>query len=213
MFAAMLRAQWRWARLPIALLTVLAFAIPLLSVRLLEASDPRYVMATMQQWAVAYAALAGLVGLFLALAAWSSDHRGRHVYALALPLPRWRFVLNRYAAGAMMTVVPTLALLVSAFLATRNGVVPVGLHTYIGALALRFMLASLVGFSVFFLVASSSARMAAYVLSAMVAIVVADILLNSAGLDYSLTSHIMDVVFAKPGLLAAFTGRWMLLDV
>lgn len=213
MFAAMLRAQWRWTRLPVVLVTLLAFTIPLLSVHLLESNDPRFVMASMQSWAVAYSALAGLVGLFFALAAWSSDHRLRHVYALSLPLPRWRFVLNRYAAGAIFIVLPTVALLVSAFLATRGDVVPTGLHTYIGSLGLRFLLASLVAFSVFFLVASSSMRAAAYVLSALVAIVVADVLLNSAGMDFSLTGHLMDLVFSKPGLLAAFSGRWMLLDV
>src|SRR3954463_15223225 len=101
MLAAITRTQWKWTRGVVLLATLVAFAIPLAS---LQAARDSYsagdYVAQMQIWGVGYSLLAAGTGLLVALAAWSHDHRGRHVYALSLPVTRARYALLRFTAGA-----------------------------------------------------------------------------------------------------------------
>lgn len=214
MWRAILESQWRWSRGLILLGVLLVFAIPLLSIRMAASAETLVTfISTIASWGVGYAVAAGTLGLMTAIAAWSFDHRLRHIYALSLPLPRWRYVAYRYASGVAMLVIPTAALLVSAEIAAHSKLVPATLHAYPLALTLRFAFAMLVAYSLFFAVASATPRTAGYILGLLASIVVAQVLFSSASLNLNLISRALDLVFAAPGLLAVFGGRWMLIDV
>jgi hypothetical protein len=111
MFREILRTQWKWAWSVVLFCAVGAFALPLLSIQgtmteepgtqlaIYGVSDAQIFVTTMERWAPLYTLLAAGLGLALAVLAWSADHRGRHVYALSLPVERWRFVLLRFGGG------------------------------------------------------------------------------------------------------------------
>src|SRR5690348_12465716 len=94
MFAAILRTQWKWTRGFALVAFVLGFAIPLLSLLALETGRmefaPNLIVRSMNTFGLFYALLAGAAGLACAMFAWGHDHRGRHVYALSLPISRAR---------------------------------------------------------------------------------------------------------------------------
>src|SRR5690242_20543233 len=121
MYLALLYQQWKWARPVIVLGAVAAFAVPLLSVHGagagMEHKEAAEFLGSVQLWGVLYPTLAGAIGVLTAIALWTPDHRGRHVYALALPVARWRYVLLRYGAGVALVGIPILALLLGSVVA------------------------------------------------------------------------------------------------
>lgn len=218
MFRQILQVQWKWGALPLALGAVAAFALPILSVQgfgTVAAShlDAVRLLDAMQSWSVAYPVLAGAVGLVAALTAWGHDHRGRHVYALTLPVARWRYALFRFGAGALLIVPTVAALWVGALMAGAASTVPVGLHVYAGALALRFGIATLLTYAFFFAVASGTSRTAGAVLGSIAVVVVVQVLLNVAGVHTTFLPTVLQHVYAWPGPFELLTGRWMLINV
>jgi hypothetical protein len=135
------------------------------------------------------------------------------VYALSLPLPRWHYALLRFTAGAVLMAAPIVALWIGALLATATAQIPPGLQAYPNALALRFALAALTAYAVFFAISSGTTRTAGYVLSIIAALFVAQLLLGAAGLSENIIHVLFDRVITWPGPLEIFTGRWMLIDV
>jgi hypothetical protein len=214
MWRVMLETQWKWTRGMLLLLAVVSFALPLVSVRAsLGARTESLFISAMQGWSVGYAVTAAGLGLVMAILTWSYDHRLRHVYALSLPLARWRYVLLRFSAGLLLLLLPIAALFVGAEIVSASTVIPTTLHSYPVALTLRFAFATLVAYAVFFAVSSATARTAGYILGTIAVVMVAQILLESAGSHLSVVGYVVDLVFATPGLLAVFSGRWMLIDV
>src|SRR2546423_6684162 len=136
MFRAIVETQWKWSRGAVLLATLVAFVIPLGSLQSAkDAWNPADFVTRMQVWGIAYALLAGAVGLLVALIAWGHDHRGQHVYALTLPITRARYVLMRLGAGMLFLAPPVVALLLSGLIVSASGLIPVGLHAYPIALA------------------------------------------------------------------------------
>lgn len=214
MFKAILKTQWKWTRTAVLLGVVAGFATPLLSVSSSrDAGSARTLIGTMQTWGTAYALLAGAVGLFVAWLAWSSDHRGHHVYALSLPVARWRYVLMRFGAGVVFLIPIVIALCVGALLAVGTATVPNGLHVYPMALTLRFAFAALVSFAIFFGISAASVRAAAVILSAVGVVIAAQFLTDAMGLHWNVGSHAIDFLMVYPGILSVFSGRWTLIDV
>ena len=217
MFRAILFQQWRWTRLIVALSTVAAFAIPLFSVRgsaaNLEHKEAASFLGDVQSWGVLYPTLAGALGVLLAITLWTPDHRGRHVYALALPIPRWRLVTYRYLAGLTLLAAPVIGLTLGTLLASGTASLPTGLHAYPLGLSVRFALAAVVAFTLFFSVSSGTARTAGTILGAVAALVVFQVLLSAAGSEANILMPIVNVLLTAPGPFAIFTGRWMLVDV
>jgi len=218
MFRVILYSQWKWSRLIVAFGTVAGIALPILSVRAAGADDSgplraASVLAGMRSWSVLYPVLAAALGLLIAVAAWAPDHRGSHVHALSLPVPRWRYVLMRFAAGLTLLAAPVVALLVGALLATGTAAIPPGLQGYPVALALRFSLAVFVAFALFFAVSAGTARTAGAILGVIATLAVVQVLASAAGVDVDLFGRLQVLVLNWPGPLAVFTGRWMLLDV
>lgn len=215
MFEAILRTQWKATRAMVLLTTLLAFALPLASLQAArdDLSAQQFVM-TMQAWGGGYSVLAALLGLLVALAAWRPDHVGHHVYALSLPLPRSRYALFRFGAGAAFLAPSIVALLIGALVVTFSGAVPQGLHGYPLALTLRFAFASAVAYALFFAIASSTSRTAGLIIAAMVGVVFAQYLLSVvANTNADILGPILDFILFRPGILSVFAGRWMLVDV
>ena len=218
MFRAILFTQWRWARLPLALATIAAFGLPLLSVQgtgwpSLTRYDAAWVLGAVMQWSVWYPALAAGLGLLLATTAWASDHRGRHVYALSLPVKRWRFALLRFAAGAALLAAPLALFLAGATLAGAATRLPPGLHAYPVALTVRFALATLMAYAIFSAISAGTPRVAGYVLLVVGLVVGLHLVLSMAGLQTNLFQSLFDRLTIWPGPFEVFTGRWMLIDV
>jgi hypothetical protein len=210
--------QWEWSRLVVLLGVLGAFALPLLSIQ--ETGDPnttnwgaRMLLSSVQSWSVLYPALAATLGLLIALAAWGADHRGRHIYALSLPTPRWHYVLQRFGAGLVLLMAPALTLWIGALLAAGAANIPAGLQAYPGSLALRFALAMAVAYAVFFAVAAGTTRTAGYVLAVVGAIVVVQVLASTAGVELHLLPSVGERMLLWPGPFEIFSGRWMLIDV
>ena len=218
MFRVILYSQWKWSRLIVVVGTVAAFALPVISMQGATASargplQTQDLLRAVQSWGTLYPVLAAALGLLVAIATWAADHRGRHIHALTLPIPRWRYVLLRFGAGVTLLAGPVLAVLLGAVLATAMATIPPGLQGYPIALALRFAIAVLVAYAVFFAISAGTARTAGVILGAIGALVLIQILANLANVELDLLAVLQLVVLNWPGPFAVFTGRWMLVDV
>ena len=216
MFQAILMTQWKWSRVVLLPLGVLAFAVPILSVR--GAGDAygvpaAMILANVQTWGLAYPFLAMVLGLALSVAIWSPDRAGRHVYALSLPLPRWHYVLLRFGAGALLLAAPVLLLWIGALLATSTAALPPGLHAYPTALMARFALATVISFAVAFALLAGSSPVVRTLLSTLGLLVMLQVVISMIGFDLNLLGPLGTGLFEWPGPLEILTGRWMLIDV
>jgi hypothetical protein len=213
MFRAILRTQWKATRTLVLLAALIAFGLPLVSLRGARgARDATEFIGAMQSWAGGYALLAAGLGLLVAMAAWQPDHAGRHVYALALPVSRAKYTLLRMGAGALFLLPAVIALLVGALIVTVSDV-PTGLHAYPFALTLRFALAAAVAYAIFFAIASATPQTAGVILGAVAAVLFTQYLLSVMGSGQDILSPIANFIFVRPGVLSIFTGRWALIDV
>jgi hypothetical protein len=224
-FKEMLRAQWKWSWGAVLLASVAAFSIPLVSLQnaVIEGnssqaryswmSEAEHFLSVMDRWGVFYTVVAVAIGLAVAVLAWSADHRGRHVYTLVLPIERWRFVLLRFAAGGSLLLVPATVLLVGCLLAVGSVAIPAGLTAYPLELALRFTLAAVVAYGIFFAISSGTTRTAAMVLTPLLGLVLIDVVLSSVGVKLELLQNTALALFEWPGVMEVFTGRWLLIDV
>ena len=218
MFRAILYSQWKWSRLIVALGTLAGFALPLVSLQGAARADrspleAEALLHAVQAWGVLYPLLAAALGLMVAIVTWAPDHRGRHIHALTLPLARWRYVLLRFATGATVLAGPILGVSIGALIAVAAATLPPGLHGYPLALAVRFALAALVAYALFFAVSAGTARTAGIILGVIGAIVVVQVFASVANLELNVADHLQMVLTNWPGPLAVFTGRWMLIDV
>lgn len=214
MFREIFVTQWKWTRTVVLIASVIAFALPLTALQAAHsAQNAETFVWQMERWGPSYSVLAAAVGLLVALAAWANDHRGRHVYALALPVSRARYVMMRLGAGAAFVIVPILALLMGSVLVAWFGGIPTGLNVYPVALTVRFALAALVAYAIFFAVSAATPKTAGVVLGAIAALLLVQYGLSVANVRYDVLSRVADFLFSSPGLLSVFAGRWMLIDV
>lgn len=216
MLNAMIRIQWKACRHLVIALAVAALSLPIVSVRVgwhdPAANLPRFLIEQ-QLWGLFYPALAGIVAIVLGTTIWLSDRRGHHIYALLLPIARWRYVLLRYLAGLVLLLPILLALWLGALVATLGLDLPPGIRVFPHALALKFALTLVLLFGFAFAAASASTRAIGIgfrVLGLFLAVHVAVVLLRPG------TNLLWTVVTALgtwPGPLAPLGGRWMLIDV
>src|SRR5712691_12923975 len=128
MYRVILYSQWKWSRLIVLLGTVAGFALPIVSLQGAAGADrnplaAQELLRAVQSWGTLYPVLAATLGLLVAIATWAPDHRGRHIHALSLPLPRWRYVLLRFASGVTVLAGPILAVVAGALLATWSATI------------------------------------------------------------------------------------------
>src|SRR5881392_3884540 len=176
MYRVILYSQWKWSRLIVLLGTITGFALPIISLQGAAGADrnplaAQELLRAVQSWGTLYPVLATTLGLLAAIATWAPDHRGRHIHALSLPLPRWRYVSLRFGAGAALLAAPIVAVSAGALLATWSATIPAGLQGYPVALAVRFALAVLVAYAVFFAVSAGTARTAGIILGILGSII------------------------------------------
>ena len=218
MFRQILYTQWKWSRLVLLLLVLAAFATPVMSVRSLgdpgiQGWDVRTALLDVEGWGFIYPFLAVGVALLLSLTTWGPDHAGKHVYALSLPVPRWHYALLRFSAGLVLMSAVVFAVWLGALVATATVALPPGLHAYPHALALRFALAAVVAYAVFFAISAGTNRIAGYVLGALGGLILLQVVAAIAGIDTSLLPTVIGALVVWPGAFEIFTGRWMLIDV
>jgi hypothetical protein len=215
-FRVILWNQWRWSKLVIVFGTVVAFALPILSVqgatRGTSELRPVELLMFLQGWGILYPTTACALGLLVAMAAWAPDHRGRHIHTLSLPIPRWQFVLLRFSAGALLLLLPIVALLIGAILASKGAAVPPGLRTYPLSLGFRFGLATMIAFALFYAISGGTPRTAGIMLGTVFALVLIQTISSTIGFSLHL-GELLEYSLSLPGPLALFTGRWMLIDV
>jgi hypothetical protein len=217
-FKQVLIAQWLWARLALVVLAVIGFGIPLASV--FYGADLNGAAASrVGEWLVAadriaqvlpYFAL--LAGVLVGVMAWTPDIAGRHVYALSLPVSRAYFVTLRFAAGAVLTLVPAGAFALGAVIASLVVALPPGVHAHPAEVAARFWLATLTVYAIIFAISSASRRGQIAIISVIGGAVLVDILLLTLSADFSITAEAFTLLTNWPGPLAILAGRWALFD-
>jgi hypothetical protein len=220
MYRQVLLAQWIASRQAVLTFVVLAFAAPLMAVYF-GTSGADADLAQVRGWltgaervGVALPLIALFLGVLVGMAAWAPDHLGGHVYALTLPLPRWQFVLLRFAAGVTLLAAPILALGLGSLLATLAVTLPAGIHAYPLPLTVRFALASLLCFAIFFSAAIATKRGVLTVLSVIAGVLLADLLHGMlSDSSFSVTGWLFTSLTTWPGPLAILMGRWALFDV
>jgi ABC-type transport system involved in multi-copper enzyme maturation permease subunit len=215
MLKAMIRIQWKACWHLVLALAVAAFALPLVSVRLgwKGAANLPFYLTQLQLWGLLYPTLALITAIVLAVAAWASDRRGHHTYAMLLPIPRRRYVLLRYLTGLVMMIPIVLALWLGAILATTTLELPPGIRVFPHAIALKFTLSLLVLFGFAFAAAAASGRTLGYglrLLGLFLAVHVALLMLTPRT---NLIWSLVGILTSWPGPLAPLGGRWMLIDV
>lgn len=219
MYRQILYVQWCALRLPVVLLGVLAFALPLLTVTYgggLEGAPPGQVaqwLYAAQQIGQLVPYVAMLAGVLLGIGSWAPDHAGKHVYALSLPVTRARYVWLRFAAGTTLLLVPVTAIGIGALVATVSVRLPSGVHAYPLALTARFLLASFVCYAIFFTIAISTRRAALAVLGGIGGLLLADAVLWGFGVGATVTPTVFMWLTNWPGPLSILIGRWALFDV
>jgi hypothetical protein len=230
MFYQMLFLHWKTVRFGLIPFILAAFGLPLLTVQgvMSSSGDPAEstvlagrLLSQMVAWTPLYPLLAALVGVTVALSAWNSDHRGDHVYALTLPLPRWRYVSLKMGGGALLLLLPFLACWVGCLLATATLEIPEGFRAYPSALAFRFLLSSLILYALLFAMAAGTMRTALWFLGGFTALavlggVVPSFLANTmfpALEGWSFLDWFVNASLTWPGPFEVLTGSWMLVDV
>jgi hypothetical protein len=212
-----LSSQWHWSRWGLIPATVGAFTIPVMAVQGFNDAGAsgfqiNLLLLIAANWAPAYPLLAAGAGMLLGLTAWSADHRGRHVYARSLPISRMQFVFLRYAAGLVLLLAPVVGLWLGAVVSSISVDLPIVLRTYPHSLALRFLLAGVLSYTIFFAVASSTSRVAGAILVIIVAAVALQFFSKLFGLDVDVASAVGSASMSWPGPFEIFGGRWMLVD-
>ena len=228
MYHPMLSLHWKQARLLLLPMVFAAFALPLLNVQGMGSPVGATGISYIAYWAVSssnlwislYPLLAIVVGVTMALSAWNWDHQLKHVYALSLPVARWKYVLLKMGAGMTLLLVPSAALWAGAGLASASLSLPDALHAYPNQLALRFFLASALSYAMLFAMAAGTIRTTVALVTAILAFLVlggpvlyllAPALHLSPNFDFA--RWLMDVLVRAPGPFHVFTGNWSLIDV
>jgi len=217
MFRAILSSQWRESRLAVILLAGLVLAFPFLSLRgAASASDPWSawdLLRASTAWSPSYPIVALTAALALAAGAWMPDRRGRHVYALTLPIARSRYLLLRFAAGLLLILAIGAVLGVSAAVASARAALPPLLHAYPAGLALRFCLAGVAAYTLLFSLIGVTPRTARLIVAGCLVLIILAVVADLLNLKWNPLVEVLDAMFGPYSPLTAFRARWMLIDV
>lgn len=217
MLAMLARTQWRWTRLVVFGIATLALVFPTLARYMARGGGSS---GTVSQLLDGYTVLGPMLGFLallgpfvLAALPWTIDHETRHVYPLSLPVSWPWWVGTRFAVGAATLLIPALALYIGALVTVSSVELPPLLHAYPGALAFRFLLASLVSYALCFALQYLAGRRATHValgiLVGVLVVVLAATLLGQSALVERVTGYL----FLWPGPLSIFVEPWTLIDV
>ena len=142
-----------------------------------------------------------------------------HVYALALPMARWKYVLWKMGAGTVLLLVPVAFLGLGSVVAAGSLDLAEGLHAYPLLLTQRFLMASLLAFGALFAMASGTTRTTVIVMTTGLSVILGGQLLTYElsqllpGFDWQLVDWLDHVLVEWPGPFEVFFGNWNLFDV
>lgn len=231
MFQQILFTQWKSVRSGMIPMAIASFGLPLLAVQDLalpsdlsadapvRALQAEFIYQTWQIWLPFFPALAAIIGVVFALNAWSGDHKAGHIYALALPMPRWKYVLWKMGAGTLLLLVPVTFLGLGTVVAAGSFNLAEGLHAYPLLLTQRFLMASLLVYGLLFAMASGTMRTTVIVMSVCLSTVFGGQLLTFylseliPAFDWQLADWLGRVLVEWPGPFEVFFGNWNLIDV
>jgi hypothetical protein len=217
MFRAILENQWRESRFAVLLLAASACIVPVLCLWGKGADTDPWAYGDLMQavwkWGVAYPSIALAAALALGIGVWRPDHRGRHVYALSLPVTRSRYLLMRYGAGLVFLSGISTALWLGGVAATARVPLPSVLHAYPGGLALRFWLAGLMAYTMMFALSGLTERAARILVAGFLVFFIVTFAANAMDSHWNPFGWAIDVLFGPYGPLGVFRIRWMLIDV
>lgn len=225
-FRPLLWSQWKVSKWAVLVLLPLCLGLPIIVMRFARqvaiseyASPAVDMISAVELWLPVFPILAAITGCTLALTAWLWDHNTNHVYALSLPLARWRYALNKFASGGVLLLIPAIAIWTGAIFAVSTTTLPEGLRGYPVAFGFRFLLASLICYAVTFAFAAGTVRTTLRILFAFFVIVVFGTLTT----EYigramhmwipSPFSVIVSALTSWPGPFNVLGGSWMLIDV
>lgn len=227
MYQPMIYLHWRQVRVALIPFVVAAFGLPLLLVQGMGGYDPQSAgvaayqyLVNGQTWLPLFPLLAAATGITLALSSWNWDHQLNHVYALSLPISRWRYATLKMGAGLVLGLVPAASFWVGVHVAAASVSLPEGLHAYPDALAIRFTLAVLVSYAFFFALAAGTVRTTVVLITTFFVLLlvggsVMDFLADRFLLlqDTNAVELFMETLTGRHGPLEVFSGSWMLFDV
>jgi hypothetical protein len=217
MFAMILRTHWKWTRLLVGGIALLAFLMPALAWRLSGIGSrivgPTQLIDGLTLVGPMLAFLALLGAFVLAVYPWTLDAETKHVYPLTLPITWTRYVGMRYLAGALTMILPAIALYIGCRFALSFIELPPLLRAYPGALSVRFLLAALVAYSVTFALQYLAGRRATLV----ALLIMLGFALLITGLELfgarGAGNAIGEFLFQWPGPFGIFSQSWVLIDV
>ncbi len=218
MFGQILSTQVKWTRGALAVLSVVAFAAPAGLWRIAHTGSDGTVnaMGIMRGFEVLgplLALLAFFSGFMAVAQPWAVDAAARHVYPLSLPIAWSRYVGLRFGAGALLLLIPTVALWLGCLLALSLVEIPDTLNAYPGTLAIRFLLGALLSYAGIFAVQYVSGRKAAHVLLAVLLVGMSLTLAAELTGNTKIAANVFSYLLKWPGPLAVFGNTWMLVDV
>ncbi|HEY0305112.1 MAG TPA: hypothetical protein VGC44_09060 [Longimicrobiales bacterium] len=227
MFRQLAFLQWKTSRYAVFLLLPLCVGLPIffaqLAARFTEGEQLGGAAVLMLHFidttSVAFPILAAVSGCALALTAWTWDHRTHHVYALSLPLERWRYALMKMAAGSLLLLLIVAGVLFGSVLAVTITPLPAGIHGYPIAFTTRFLFAALICYATTFAFASGTTRttvrvFAAFFIVFILGSVVTEIAGEALGTPIRSPAALLgEALVTWPGPFNVFGGSWMLIDV
>jgi hypothetical protein len=231
MFQQMLFTQWKSVRSGLIPIAIASFGLPLLAVQdlalpgdlaagaPLRAIQAEFIFESWTIWLPFFPVLAAILGVIFAINAWSGDHTAGHVYALALPLPRWKYVLWKMGAGTLLLLIPVAFLGVGSIVAVGSLDLAEGLHAYPLLFTQRFLMATLLAYGALFAMASGTVRTATLVVSVGLTVLFGGEFLTFylsemlPAFDWHLFDWVERVMVEWPGPLEVYFGNWNLIDV
>jgi len=231
MFKQILYTQWKSVRAGMIPMAIASFGLPLLAVQdlalprdlppdaELRAFQAEFIYESWQIWLPFFPVMAAIIGVIFALNAWSGDHKAGHVYALALPMPRWKYVIWKMGAGTVLLLVPVAFMGVGSLVAAGSLDLAEGLHAYPLLLTQRFLMASLLMYGLLFAMASGTTRTTVMVISVCLSVFLGGQLFTfylselHPTFDWQLADWVGRVLTEWPGPFEVYAGNWNLIDV
>ena len=226
----MLKLHWKAAKWPMLPVLIAAFGLPMMAGRRawgaeytvdsLQAQSAWSVVTDAAAYGVTFPILAAIAGSILGLTAWTWDHKYNHVYALSLPISRWKYAVMKFGGGVILIGATTATFGAGAGLSAALANLPTGLQTYAGALSAHFFVATLSAYALLFALASGTIRTATIVIGSVVAFAAfGDGIFALLGNLWAPLGQVNIAQLAylllidNGGPLSVFASNWMLFDV
>lgn len=218
-FRTMLFVQWKLQRTELLALTLVAAAIaPVATWPIVRSGvDPMIPLIRMVDGGSLIKSASGLlalgIGALLAIRPFALDARARHTYSLALPIPRSRYAFMRVGTGLSLGLIPVLGFLIGALVAVQIVPDTVWVQRYPLGLALRFLLAVVVAFAMFFGIQYGLGNRALRWV-VIVALTVGGVeVIGQALAGTSMIGPTLDLLSGSYSPVRIFRDRWALFDV